>query len=214
MLRCASAFLLDGRGALVISCGNNSKQRPRRGRYAAPREGIRLIEEKMRFVARVLDRFAEWCGLVFCWLIVPLVCAMVYEVFARYLFNAATIWSYDVAYMLYGSHFMLGAAYTLLRGGHIRTDIFYMNWSTRTKGIVDASLYLFLFFPGMALFFWMGLQEALQSWDIREVSDASPWRPPLYPFKTVIPVAAALIIIQGISEFLKSFYAAMKGEPL
>lgn len=175
---------------------------------------MRLAEARIRAVVRVVDGFAERCGQVFCWLIVPLVCAMVYEVFARYLFNAATIWSYDVAYMMYGSHFMLGAAYTLLRGGHIRTDIFYMKWSTRTKGIVDASLYLFLFFPGMALFFWMGLQEALQSWDIREVSDASPWRPPLYPFKTVIPVAAALIIIQGVSEFLKSAYAAMKGEPL
>jgi TRAP-type mannitol/chloroaromatic compound transport system permease small subunit len=214
MLQCASAFLLDGRGAFVISCGHNMEQRLRRTGYAVPREEMRLPESGIRTVARVLDRFAEWCGLVFCWLIVPLVCAMVYEVFARYLFNAATIWSYDIAYMMYGSHFMLGAAYTLLRGGHIRTDIFYMNWSTRTKGIVDASLYLFLFFPGMVLFFWMGLQEALQSWDIREVSDASPWRPPLYPFKTVIPVAAALIIIQGVSEFLKSFYAAMKGEPL
>jgi TRAP-type mannitol/chloroaromatic compound transport system permease small subunit len=157
---------------------------------------------------------AEWSGLLFCWLIVPLVLAMVYEVIARYVFNAATIWSYDISYMMYGSHFMLGAAYTLLRGGHIRTDIFYMNWSPRTQGIVDASLYLFLFFPGMALFFWMGLQEALQSWDIREVSDASPWRPPLYPFKTVIPVAAALIIVQGVSEFLKSFYAATKGHRL
>jgi TRAP-type mannitol/chloroaromatic compound transport system permease small subunit len=214
MLQCASAFLLDGCGALVISCGHNMEQRLRRAGYAVPGEEMRLPESGIRTVARVLDRFAEWCGLVFCWLIVPLVCAMVYEVFARYLFNAATVWSYDVAYMMYGSHFMLGAAYTLLKGGHIRTDIFYMNWSTRTKGIVDASLYLFLFFPGMVLFFWMGLQEALQSWDIREVSDASPWRPPLYPFKTVIPVAAALIIIQGVSEFLKSFYAAMKGEPL
>ena len=172
------------------------------------------MAERIRTVVRAVDRVAEWSGLLFCWLIVPLVFAMVYEVIARYAFNAATIWSYDISYMMYGSHFMLGAAYTLLRGGHIRTDIFYMKWSTRTKGIVDASLYLFLFFPGMALFFWMGLQEALQSWDIREVSDASPWRPPLYPLKTVIPVAAALIIIQGVSEFLKSFYAATKGHRL
>jgi TRAP-type mannitol/chloroaromatic compound transport system permease small subunit len=171
-------------------------------------------EARMRTVVRNVDRVAAWSGEVFCWMIIPLVFAMVYEVIARYAFHAATIWSFDVAYMLYGSHFMLGAAYTLLRGGHIRTDIFYMNWSPRTKGVVDASLYLFLFFPGMALFFWMGLQEALHSWDIREVSDASPWRPPLYPLKTVIPVAAMLIIVQGVSEFLKSFYAAMKGRPL
>jgi TRAP-type mannitol/chloroaromatic compound transport system permease small subunit len=89
-----------------------------------------------------------------------------------------------------------------------------MNWSPRTKGVVDASLYLFLFFPGMALFFWMGLQEALHSFDIKEVSDASPWRPAIWPLKMVIPVSAALLILQGISEFLKSFYAARKGEPL
>lgn len=175
---------------------------------------MRLTEARVRCVVRALDRFAEWCGLVFCWMIIPLVFAMVYEVIARYGFHAATIWSYDVSYMLYGSHFMLGAAYTLLKGGHIRTDVFYMNWSPRTKGIVDASLYLFFFFPGMALFFWMGLQEALHSWDIREVSDASPWRPPIYPLKSTIPLACALIFVQGISEFLKSAYAAVKGEPL
>jgi TRAP-type mannitol/chloroaromatic compound transport system permease small subunit len=168
----------------------------------------------MRTVVRNLDLVANWSGQVFCWMIVPLVAAMVYEVIARYFFHAATVWSYDVSYMLYGSHFMLGAAYTLLRGGHIRTDIFYMNWSPRTKGIVDASLYLFLFFPGMLLFFWMGLQEALHSWDIREVSDASPWRPIIYPFKMVIPVSAALLILQGTSEFLKSLHAARKGVPL
>jgi TRAP-type mannitol/chloroaromatic compound transport system permease small subunit len=163
---------------------------------------------------RAMDRFAVWCGYAFCGLIVPLVAAITYEVFARYLFNRPTIWSYDVAYMLYGTHFMLGASYTLYKGGHIRTDIFYMKWSERTRGIVDASLYLFFFFPGMALFFWMGLQEALHSWDIKEVSDASPWRPIIYPFKTVIPVAALLLIVQGMSEFAKSAWAAVKGRPL
>jgi TRAP-type mannitol/chloroaromatic compound transport system permease small subunit len=163
---------------------------------------------------RGMDRFAEWCGLLFCWLILPLVAGITYEVIVRYFFRAPTIWAYDVAYMLYGSHFMLGAAYTLYRGGHIRTDIFYQGWSPRTRGLVDASLYLFFFFPGMVFFLWMGLQEALHSWDIREVSDASPWRPIIYPFKAVIPVTAALLIVQGVSEFLKSGYAALKGRPL
>jgi TRAP-type mannitol/chloroaromatic compound transport system permease small subunit len=116
--------------------------------------------------------------------------------------------------MLYGTHFMLGAAYTLYKGGHIRTDVFYQTWSHRTRGLIDAALYLFFFFPGMAFFLWMGLQEALHSWDIREVSNESPWRPIIYPFKTVIPVTALLLIIQGISEFLKSGWAALKGKPL
>ena len=165
-------------------------------------------------IVRTIDGLALWSGRLFCWLVVPLVAGLTYEVVARYLFHAPTIWAYDVAYMLYGSHFMLGAAYTLYKGGHIRTDIFYQNWSVRTRGAVDAILYLFLFFPGIALFFWMGLQEALQSWDIREVSDASPWRPIIYPFKAVIPVALILLMIQGVSEFLKSAYAALEGREL
>lgn len=165
-------------------------------------------------VVRYLDGVAQWSGHIFCWWIIPLVFAMTYEVIARYFFHAATIWSYDVAYMLYGSHFMLGAAYTLLKGGHIRTDVFYMSWRPRTKGIVDASLYLVFFFPGIALFFWMGMQEGLHSFDIKEVSDASPWRPAIWPLKLSIPVALALLFLQGISEFLKSLYAALEDRTL
>ena len=165
-------------------------------------------------IVRAIDGLALWSGRLFCWLVIPLVAGLTYEVIARYVLHAPTIWAYDVAYMLYGSHFMLGAAYTLYRGGHIRTDIFYQNWSVRKRGAVDALLYLFLFFPGIALFFWMGLQEALQSWDIREVSDASPWRPIIYPFKAVIPIALLLLMVQGVSEFLKSAYAALEGREL
>ena len=165
-------------------------------------------------IVRAIDGLALWSGRLFCWLVIPLVAGLTYEVIARYVLHAPTIWAYDVAYMLYGSHFMLGAAYTLYRGGHIRTDIFYQNWSVRKRGAVDALLYLFLFFPGIALFFWMGLQEALQSWDIREVSDASPWRPVIYPFKAVIPIALLLLMVQGVSEFLKSAYAALQGREL
>jgi TRAP-type mannitol/chloroaromatic compound transport system permease small subunit len=165
-------------------------------------------------IVRAIDGLAIWSGQLFCWLVVPLVAALTYEVIVRYVFHAPTIWAYDAAYMLYGTHFMLGAAYTLYKGGHIRTDLFYQNWSVRTRGTVDAVLYLLLFFPGIALFFWMGLQEALHAWDIREVSDASPWRPILYPFKAVIPIALLLLLIQGVSEFFKSVYAALEGREL
>ncbi|MCS6879112.1 MAG: TRAP transporter small permease subunit [Geminicoccaceae bacterium] len=165
-------------------------------------------------IVRTIDRLTLSTGAIFCWLVVPLVGAMVYEVFARYLFNRPTIWAFDVSYMLYGSHFMLGAAYTLYRGGHIRTDIFYQNWSPRTKGIIDATLYVLFFFPGIALFFWMGLQEALHSFSIGETSDVSPWRPPIWPFKMVIPISLAFLFVQGISEFLKSAYAAVTGRTL
>jgi len=165
-------------------------------------------------LVRVIDTFSEWSGRTFAWLIIPLVVGATYEVFARYLFNRPTIWAYDLSYMLYGAHFMLGAGYTLLRGGHIRTDIFYQNWSPRTQGRVDALLYLCLFFPGMIFFFWMGGQEGLHSLLIGERSDASPWRPVLYPLKLVIPITALLILIQGVSELIKSAHLALKGRPL
>lgn len=165
------------------------------------------------FIIRLIDStVGEWSGKLFAWLIVPMIGGVTYEVFARYLFNAPTIWAYDITYMLYGSHFMLGAAYTLYKGGHIRTDFFYNNWSPRVQGRVDAISYLLFFFPGIFFFLLSGWDEALHSWSILEKSDASPWRPPLYPFKTVIPFTALILLLQGVSEFLKSAYAALKGE--
>lgn len=98
-------------------------------------------------VIRVIDAITDWGGKAISWLIVPLVGALVYEVFARYFFHAPTVWAYDVTYMIYGSMYMLGAAYTLLKGGHIRTDILYRLFSPRWQGIVDASLYILFFFP-------------------------------------------------------------------
>lgn len=162
---------------------------------------------------RLIDStVGEWSGKIFAVLIIPMVVVLTYEVFARYLFGAPTVWAYDITYMLYGSHFMLGAAYALVKGAHIRTDIFYAKWSARRQGFIDATLYLLFFFPGMIFFFIAGWDEARHAWEILEKSDASPWRPPLYPFKTVIPVAALFLLIQGISEFLKSSYAALRGK--
>jgi len=167
----------------------------------------------LRQTVRLIDTYVgELSGKIFAVLIYPLVGGLTYEVILRYAFNAPTIWAYDVSYMIYGSHFMLGATYCLHRAGHIRTDIFYNRFSVRWQGRIDASLYLFLFFPGMIYFFLAGWTEALHSWDILERSEASPWRPPLYPFKTVIPIAALLLMTQGISELLKSLHAAFRGE--
>jgi TRAP-type mannitol/chloroaromatic compound transport system permease small subunit len=159
----------------------------------------------------VIDPISEWCGKLFAWLAVPLVAGVTYEVVARSAFNAPTIWSYEVTYMLYGSLFMLGAGFTLLKKEHIRLDMLYEKFTTRRKGTIDAVMYLCFFFPGMIFYFWAGLDEAMDSWVIRETSDASPWRPIVYPFKTVVPVAAALLIFQGVSEFIKSLHAAVTG---
>jgi TRAP-type mannitol/chloroaromatic compound transport system permease small subunit len=161
-----------------------------------------------------IDRFTTWTGIAVAWLMLPLVAAVAYEVVARYAFNAPTLWSFDLTYMLYGAMFMLGAAYALRTGAHIRTDFFWEKWSTRTKGVIDCVAYVLFFFPGIALFLWVGWDEVLYAYDIMEVSEQTPWRPLLWPLKACVPAAAALLIVQGVSELAKSLYAARTGEAL
>lgn len=161
----------------------------------------------LRTTIEALDGFANWCGRATAWLIVPMTVAVTWEVVARHFFRAPTIWAFDVTYMLYGTHFMLGTAYTLMRVGHVRTDMLYQNWSVRRQNAIDLVGYVFFFFPAMAFFLYYGFQESSHSWSIGETSDASPWRPIVYPFKTVIPVTAGLLIIQGVAEVLKCLYA-------
>lgn len=170
---------------------------------AAPALIVRTVQ--------VLDRVSIWSGKLVAWLIVPMVLSLVYEVTARYALSRPTVWAYDVTYMLYGTFFMLGAAYTLHRKGHIRTDFFYRLWPVRWQGAVDALLYLFCFFPALGIFLWASWEFAEASWVRRERIVTSPWMPPVYPFKAVLPVATTLLLVQGISEFLKSVYAALRG---
>jgi TRAP-type mannitol/chloroaromatic compound transport system permease small subunit len=160
---------------------------------------------------RVIDTFTDLTGILVSWMSIPLVGAVAYEVFARYLFNAPTVWSYDVTYMLYGALFMLGAAYALHKGAHIRTDFFWDTFTPRTRGVIDSISYIVFFFPSLAALAIISYAEAKYSFSINEMSDQTPWRPILWPFKFIVPVACVLLIIQGVSEFLKSFYMARTG---
>jgi TRAP-type mannitol/chloroaromatic compound transport system permease small subunit len=161
-----------------------------------------------------IDRFSEWVGVAVAWLIVPLVVAVAWEVVSRYVFAAPTVWSFDITYMLYGAMFMLGAAYALRVGAHIRTDFFYERWSMRTRGVIDSVAYLVFFFPGIALFLWVGWDEAWYAYEIGETSEQTPWRPALWPLKAAVPLAAALLLLQGVSELAKSLFAAFTGRQL
>ena len=165
-------------------------------------------------IIRVIDTFTDFTGSIVAWLSVPLVGAVAYEVFARYLFNAPTVWSFDVTYMLYGALFMLGAAYALHKGAHIRTDFFWDNFSPRTRGLIDSISYVLFFFPSFALLAILGWHEADYAFRINETSDQTPWRPILWPFKAIVPVACILLMIQGVSELLKSLYMARTGVEL
>ena len=158
-------------------------------------------------VIAVVDGVSTVAGWLAGWLIVPMTIGVAYEVAARYVFNAPTRWAYDLTYILYGAQFMLAASYTLLRGGHIRTDVFYERWSPRTQAIVDAVCYVFFFFPGLLFVLHAGTVEAAQAWTIGERAG----RFPMYAFKAVIPITAALLILQGLSELLKCLRAVRRG---
>jgi len=162
-------------------------------------------------IVRAIDKFTDTTGTWVAWLNVPLVLAVSYEVIARYAFDSPTIWSFDVTYMLYGTIFMLGAAYALHKGAHIRTDFFFEKWSIRTRGVIDSTAYLLFFFPSLALFLTVSGAEGWYAFGIGETSEQTPWRPILWPFKMVVPLTCLLLMIQGVSETIKSVYAARTG---
>lgn len=177
-------------------------------RSAAPGELPDDMTPWMAKTITVLDTFSIWVGKVVCWFLVPLCLAMVYEVLARKLFVAPTMWAYDVSRMTYGAMFMLGAGYALLRGVHIRADFLYRNWSPRTQGRVDAALYILLYFPGMLVFLYMSAEFAWAALERGERSMDTAWMPYIGPIKAAIPLGAVFLILQGFSELLKSLYAS------
>jgi TRAP-type mannitol/chloroaromatic compound transport system permease small subunit len=159
----------------------------------------------------VIDGFTNIVGLGVAWLVAPLVAAVTWEVISRYGLDSPTIWVFDTTYMLYGAIFMLGASYTLLKGAHIRTDMLWETYSDRTKGMVDLVAYVAFFFPGLMMIFISSVDDAIYSFQIGERGEQTAWRPIIWPFKAIIPTTALLLMIQGVSELLKSLYAVRTG---
>lgn len=158
-----------------------------------------------------VDRLNEITAKAFSWLAVALVLMLVYEVATRYIFRAPTIWAFDMSYMLYGSHFIMGAAYVLSKNQNVRADVFYSRFSPRGQAIIDASLYPILFFPAVIVLIVWGADRAALAWATRELTIWTAWRAPIYPFITLLPVAAFLLLLQGIAQFIRSLTVAIKG---
>lgn len=174
-----------------------------------------LPEDMPRWMSTTIvaiDTFSLWIGRVVAWLTLPLMAAMIYEVFARYYFTAPTIWAYDISRMVYGAMFILGAAYALSKGVHIRSDFLYRKWSVKTQGRVDLALYLICYFPAMIILLWVSSEWAWTSLMRGERGTDTSWMPLLGPVKSALPVGVVFLIIQGVSELLKSLHAARKGE--
>jgi TRAP-type mannitol/chloroaromatic compound transport system permease small subunit len=159
-----------------------------------------------------IDLFSKWVGNIVCWITIPLILGMVYEVFARKLFLAPTIWAYDMSRFLYGALFMLGAGYALSKGVHIRADFLYRNFKIKTQGIIDFWLYLLFYFPGLIVFLYMTIGFVQESIMRGERGMDTTWMPYMWPIKSCLLIGIIFLLIQGISELLKSYWASTKGE--
>jgi len=161
-----------------------------------------LFYATIRRIDAFTDAFGKLVSLAMLWLVVT-IC---YECIGRYAFNAPTIWVMEASYMVNGSAFMLGCAYALHKGAHVRTDIFWDRYSERTKGWIDLVSYLLLFYPTLVVLFAISIDDVLYSYGIGERSQMSHWRAIMWPFRAAVPAAAVLLMVQGVSECLKCGY--------
>src|SRR4030081_240829 len=161
---------------------------------------------------RVADRLSTWSGKLFAWLIVVLMLVVSVEVFKRYILNAPTSWIFDLDSMLYGTLFMICGAYTLAQDAHVRGDFLYGSFKPRTQATLDLILYILFFLPGVIALIYAGIDYAAISWRINEHSNVTSEGPPVYPFKTVIPIAGVLVLIQGLAEIVRCIVCLRTGQ--
>jgi TRAP-type mannitol/chloroaromatic compound transport system permease small subunit len=158
-----------------------------------------------------IDKVSTWVGQAFSWLIVGLTLMISWEVFSRYVLDAPHAWAFDAMIMMYGTLFMMAGAYTLSKNGHVRGDVLYGFFRPRTQATVDLVLYILFFLPGVFALTYAGFFYAGDSWAIREHSSITAEGPPIYPFKTIIPLAGAFLLAQGIVEIVRCVICIKQG---
>jgi TRAP-type mannitol/chloroaromatic compound transport system permease small subunit len=158
-----------------------------------------------------IDRVSTFVGHAFSWLIIVLTLQVSWEVFSRYALDAPHAWAFDVMIMFYGTLFMMAGAYTLSVNGHVRGDVLYGFFSPRVQASLDLTLYILFFIPGVVALVWAGYYYAADSWRINEHSNITAEGPPIYPFKTVIPFAGAILLVQGIVEIIRCIICIRQG---
>ena len=158
-----------------------------------------------------VDKVSTWVGHAFSFFIVGLTLLVSWEVFSRYALDKPHAWAFDAMIMLYGTLFMMAGAYTLSRNGHVRGDVLYGFFTPRTQATIDLTLYFVFFIPGVIALTYAGYYYAADSWAIKESSNITSEGPPYYPFKTVIPVAAAFLLMQGVVEMIRCVICLKQG---
>jgi TRAP-type mannitol/chloroaromatic compound transport system permease small subunit len=159
-----------------------------------------------------VDNFSTWVGQAFAWLIVALTALITWEVFSRYVLGHPHAWAFDGMIMLYGTLFMMAGAYTLAKNGHVRGDVLYGFFPPRLQAGLDLTLYIVFFIPGVVALCWAGYRYAGESWAINEHSNITAEGPPIYPFKTIIPIAGAVLLLQGIVEMIRCVICLRDGD--
>lgn len=162
-------------------------------------------------IIHFIESLSIWVGRAFGWCILILTLSVSYEVFVRYVLNAPTVWAFDMMVQMYGALFLMAGPYALAQDAHVRADVVYRLWSVRWQARVDFALYLIFFFPGMLALCWYGAEIAADSWRYEEVSWNSPARIQIYFFKSLIPIAGALLMLQGFAECLRCWKAMKEG---
>ncbi len=166
----------------------------------------------MQKLLLTIDKISTFVGQSFSWCIVALTFFISWEVFSRYALDHPHPWAFDVMIMLYGTLFMMAGAYTLAKNGHVRGDVLYGFFPPRLQAGLDLTLYLLFFVPGVVAFVWAGYTYAAESWAISEHSNVTADGPPIYPFKTIIPIAGAFILVQGFVEIIRCVICLKQGE--
>jgi TRAP-type mannitol/chloroaromatic compound transport system permease small subunit len=158
-----------------------------------------------------IDGISTWVGKAAAWLIILLTAVVCVEVFKRYIMNMPTAWIFDADNIMYGTLFMLCGAYTLAQNAHVRGDFLYSSMRPRLQAGLDLALYVVFFLPGIAALIYAGADYAGDSWRIGEHSVTANG-PPIYHFKTIIPIAGALVMLQGIAEVVRCVVCLQTGE--
>ena len=158
-----------------------------------------------------VDRVSTWVGQAFAWLIVALTALISFEVFSRYVLGAPHPWAFDVMMMMYGTVFMMAGAYTLAKSGHVRGDVLYGFFAPRTQATLDLILYILFFIPGVVALTYAGWSFAADAWAIKEHSSITADGPPIYPFKSVITLAGAILLLQGLVEIARCVVCLREG---
>jgi TRAP-type mannitol/chloroaromatic compound transport system permease small subunit len=166
----------------------------------------------MQKLLLTVDKFSTYVGQIFAWLIVSLTFLITWEVFSRYVIGRPHAWAFDVMIMMYGTLFMMAGAYTLSKNGHVRGDVLYGFFPPRLQASLDLLLYIVFFIPGVVAFCWAGYVYAGESWAINEHSNITADGPPIYPFKTVIPIAGVVLLLQGIVEIIRCVICLRDGD--